>query len=258
MKLLASVLICFAAIATLLSPGTADAQTIRHELIRGDMPPGLAADYSRMGNPRLEGHIQPVRVISPLGSRVDVAADDGGFLQMNSSRVSVGLRVGPVYRFKVSNIPRYFGKELYPSIEILNRLSPPAGLENDFPIEVVISEDDLKQAIEGRLVTKVVYLENPETALPHRHRAEDQPYFDVGGGEDPLRAAEKLGRPMAILRMGSRIPSASDLSHEFNFNAPPATLLPEPNSIRPEPYWQDTEASPLIPGEYIPTQDDIR
>lgn len=243
--------------AVLFAVATANAQQrpVRHELIRGDMPPGLAADYFRMRHPSLEGHVQPVRVICPIGSRVDVAHGDR-FVETNESKVSVGMMIGPVYRFKVTNIPQHFGKELYPSIEVLNRLNPPNGLENEFPIEVVISHDDLKKALAGRMVTKVVYLEDPETTLPHRHRADKQPYFDVGGSEDPLRAAEKLGRPMAILRVGSRVPMPSDQTERFNFNAPAATLLPEPQAIIPPAQFEASEdITPLIPGQRIPTTD---
>jgi hypothetical protein len=214
----------------LFAAASANAQRpIRHELIRGDMPPGLAADYSRMSNPALEHYVQPVRIIGPPGSLLEIAAN-GDFVETKSSKATVGMKIGPVYRFKVSNIPQTSGKELYPSIELLNRLHPPEGLENEFPVQVVIDLDDLKQALDGKLVTKVIYLENPETALPHRHREDVQPFFDVGGGEDPLRASEKLGRPMAILRIGSRVPMASDLMEQFNFSAPAPAMLPNPQS----------------------------
>ncbi len=251
-QLIASAIIL--ALTSIAFSGSIEAQQPRHELIRGDMPPGLAADYYRMSNPKLQYHVQPVRVICPLGSRVEVASKNG-YIQQNSSRVSVGMMVGPVYRFKVTNIPRHVGTELYPSIEILNKLNPPKGLENEFPIEVVMSEDDLNQAIAGNLVTKVIYLEDPNTALPHRHSPNEQPYFDVGGGEDALRAAEKMGRPMAILRIGSRVPMASETPHEFNFNAPEATLLPDPQQIRQQPNWDAFEEAPAIQGEFIPATD---
>lgn len=207
---------------------------IRHELIRGDMPPGLAADYYRMSNPALAHYVQPVRVVGPPGSRIEIAAQ-GGFRSTNASKVTVGMQIGPVYRLKVTNIPESPGKELYPSIEILNRLYPPEGLENDFPIQVVLGKDDLKQALAGNLVTKVIYLENPDTALPHRHREDQQPFIDVGGGEDPLRASEKLGRPMAILRVGSRVPMPSDRMAQFGFHAPTPRILPEPQKNMPQP-----------------------
>lgn len=256
-QLIVSRIICLSVASTvaLAASITIAQQPIRHELIRGDMPPGLAADYSRMSNPALQRHVQPVRVIGPLGSRVDIAVQDG-FIQSNASKVSIGMAIGPVYRFKITNIPQNTGKEIYPSIEILNRLNPPEGLEKEFPIEVVISEDDLTQAIRGRLVTKVIYLENPETALPHRHRANKQPYFDVGGSEDPLRASEKLGRPMAILRLGSRIPLPSDQMAQFNFHSPRPSILTDPETKQPEPEFDAIDdASPVNPDKQIPATD---
>ena len=219
-------IICFAAASTHAQ------RPLRHELIRGDMPPGVAADYYRMGNPALATYVQPVRIVGPPGSQLEIAAR-GGFMLTNASKVTVGMQIGPVYRLKVTNIPESPGKELYPSIEVLNRLYPPEGLENDFPIQVVLGKDDLKQALAGNLVTKVIYLENPETALPHRHREDQQPFIDVGGGEDPLRAAEKMGRPMAILRIGSRVPMPSDRLQQFDFHAPAPKILPEPQGNLP-------------------------
>lgn len=202
----------------------------KHELTRGDMAPGVVADIARMSNPKLEGHVQPVRVVVPNGARVGIRMSNG-YVETDAAKTSVGLTVGPVYRFKVIDIPNRPGRELYPSVEILNRLSPPEGLENEFPIEVVISQSDLEEAIEDRMVTKIIYLENPETALPHRHLPDKQPYFDVGGSEDPLRVAEGLGRPMAILRIGSRVPMPSDVSENFGFNAPSPQLLPSPEAL---------------------------
>lgn len=237
-------------------------RTVRHELIRSDMPPGLAADYSRLSNPALTHYVQPVRVVGPTGSRLEIATQ-GGFKATNASKVTVGMRIGPVYRIKISNIPESPGKELYPSVELLNRLYPPEGLENDFPIQVVLGKDDLKQALAGNLVTKVIYLENPETALPHRHREDQQPFIDVGGGEDPLRAAEKMGRPMAILRIGSRVPMPSDTMEQFGFRAPALRILPEPQKSLP-PQNRDSineldplkkprlDASPGTPGAFAP------
>lgn len=206
------------------------AQTrVRHELIRGDMPPGLAADYYRMSQPELAHYVQPVRIVGPTGSKLEYLKD-GQFVGTDKSKASFGMQIGPVYRIKVTDIPEHKGKVVYPSVEVLNRLYPPEGLANDFPIQVVIELDDLRQALNGNLVTKVIYLEDPETALPHRHREDMQPYFDVGGGEDPLRAAEKMGRPMAILRIGSRVPVASDAQQQFDFHAPGLKPLPDPKA----------------------------
>lgn len=219
-------------------------------LIRGDMPPGVAADLTRLSNPKLEGHVQPVRVVSPIGARLEVNSNQG-YVTTNSSRVSVGLQVGPVYRFKVTNIPRHYGKELYPSVEVLGKLNPPQGLENEFPIQVVIAQEDLEEALQGRLVTKVVYLENPELSLPHRHQEDKQPYLNIGAAQDPLKVARTMGRPMAILRIGSRIPMPSDQGQEFGFNAPSPSILPDPQGSNMR-LGADSISPVEIPGQVLP------
>jgi hypothetical protein len=222
----------------------------KHALVRSDMPPGLAAESYRLANPELSHHVQPVRVIVPMGARIEVGVQ-GAFVESFSSRSTVGLMVGPVYRMKVTRIPRHFGKDLYPSIEILDKLNPPTGLEGEFPIQVNISQDDLEQALEGRMVTKVIYLENPEHALPHRHEEDKQPYFDVGGGEDPLRAAERLGRPMAILRIGSRQPTFTQDDSGFSFFGPSPIMLSDPQSVETVHDWDGVEQMQM-PERYSP------
>lgn len=240
----------------------------RHSLIRGDMPPGLAAETYRLTNPEaLTFHVQPVRIIAPDGARVEVGIE-GAFVETDSSRVILGMSVGPVYRLKVTRIPRHFGRELYPSIEILDKLNPPEGLESKFPIQVVISQDDLEQALEGRMVTKVIYLENPETALPQRHSEGSQPFFDVGGGEDPLRAAERLGRPMAILRVGSRLPTYTEDDQGFGFHGPAPIMIAQPQPVDTPHNWDAIEefeplkipnvyGAPMVPGEVLKDGDSI-
>jgi len=197
----------------------------RHYLATGYMAPGSAADAYRMAHPILNHHVQPVRVLVP-GETLIGAGVQGGFADSHVSQVTVGMMVGPVYRFKISNVRLQPSIELYPSVEILGKLNPPPGLENQFPIEVQITQDDLEQAIEGRMVTRVIYLEDPDLPLPHRHVEGKQPSLEVGGGTDPLRAAERLGRPMAIMRIGSRIPTNTQSDAGFGFHAPAPMILP--------------------------------
>lgn len=222
-------LILLAVISTLVmnAASVTAQQGNRHHLINGSMAPGAAADHYRLGNPALRGHVQPVRFITPKGTSIQVGTGNS-FIQTNASKASLAMQIGPVYRFKLTNVPRYEEQSLYPSIELLNRLNPPQGLENEFPVEVVLSQEDIVDAMRGSLVTKVIYLENPENALPQRHMADQQPTIDISGARDTLREAERLGRPMAILRIGSRIPLATDEVNLFNFNAPLAAQLPDP------------------------------
>ena len=82
----------------------------------------------------------------------------------------------------------------------------------------------MKFALQGRYVTRVIYLENPRAAVPAIANANVQPYFDVGTMDDPLHIADQLGRPMAILRLGSRVPRLDRTTGSFLFNSPPVQL----------------------------------
>ena len=68
-------------------------QPIRHELIRGDMPPGMAADYYRMSNRSLVGHVQPVQVMVPDDCVISVGGG-GSFFNETTKSVSVGMMIG--------------------------------------------------------------------------------------------------------------------------------------------------------------------
>jgi hypothetical protein len=55
-----------------------------------------------------------------------------------------------------------------------------------------------------------------------------QRYFEVRADEDPLKVADRLGRPMAIIRMGSRTPDYDTTLGRFTFGTPPLRKLAKP------------------------------
>ena len=138
--------------------------------------------------------------------------------------VEAQVDIGQVYRLRVSKIPLKAGFEVYPSVEIINRLYPPQGLAWKFPIPIHLTSRDMEFALQGRYVTRVIYLEDPRAALPAVANPNVQRYFDVGTTEDPLHTADQLGRPMAILRLGSRVPRLDRTTGSFLFNSPPLQL----------------------------------
>ena len=80
----------------------------------------------------------------------------------------VGLLVAPVYRLKITGIRNREGQEVFPTLEIVDRTYPPLGQELRHPIPIEITAEDLELALEGKFVTRVVYIEDPRQALPHR------------------------------------------------------------------------------------------
>ena len=135
------------------------------------------------------------------------------------------MLIGAVYRLRVINIPGAEGLEVFPTIEIIDRLYAPLRQEHEFPIPIEITADDLESALAGKFVTRVVYLEDPESPLPVADRPRQQRSFDVGPRDNPLEMADELGRPMAILRLGGRVPGSEGPDAAFLYGSPPMMVI---------------------------------
>jgi hypothetical protein len=184
-----------------------------------DWPPRAVAAQQFVRQPNLQAIPQPVEIVVPPEAAIEVFAA-GQFQPLGNGRVVVGLMVGQVYRLRITGIPTRAGAEVFPSIDLVDRLYAPQGLELKFPISVHIPFEDLAAALDGQLVTRVIYLENPELAIPVPFAEGVQPTVDVGAGDDPLLGARMRGRPLAIVRAGSRVPDTAELT-AFGFGAPP-------------------------------------
>jgi hypothetical protein len=176
-----------------------------------DAPPGVLGKAQLLrGGPRA-GYFQPVEISAPAGAGIALV-EDGAFGEAFDTKALVGLQIGYIYRLQITNIPERAGLELFPTIELLDRLYPPRGEELRFPIPIELTEEELNIAARGGYVTRVIYLENPQQAVPTREGPGEQRYYEIPSSEDPLKHADELGRPMAILRMGSRVPSEEELT----------------------------------------------
>ncbi len=220
------------------------------------MPPGSVGSAQLLRGGPLPGHFQAVEVSGPEASQLALAVD-GFFEPPQPAPLRAGLLVGNVYRLKVTHIPFREGQEVFPSIEIINRLYPPEGSETRFPIPIQLTREELELALRGQFVIRVIYLENPRTALPRREDLDHQRYFEVGPGQDPLEVADSLGRPMAILRIGSRVPELDQATGRFLFHCPPWTrfsqvLMGEPTEV-PIPSTSEPQTpAPTGPAATLP------
>ncbi|HWB08164.1 MAG TPA: hypothetical protein VG826_02880 [Pirellulales bacterium] len=176
-----------------------------HYRHQGLAPPGSIGSVQLQRGGPLPYYFQPVEIRAPRGTRISIASQ-GQFGPPLEAPLSVGLLIAPVYRFKLSNIPNHEGQELFPTIEVIDRLYPPRGQERRFPIPIELNADDIELALEGKFVTRVVYLEDPTTALPVAEGRLDQHWFDAGPGVNPVEEADRWGRPLAIVRIGGRVP----------------------------------------------------
>lgn len=198
------------------------AQQGRYFPLDQHVPPGMVAEWAARLGKSTPGVLQPVRIALPSTGQVTFYQFAA---QMQATDVKspavAGCAVGHTYRLKISHMPEFPGIDLYPTIEIVDRLHPPEGQSDRFPIPIEFTTDELELALDGHMVTRVVYLEQPELAgLKLRQNGSRIP--TLAGKSNLLAEADRLGRPMLIIRLGGRLPSA--LGNEPGFYGIPAPL----------------------------------
>lgn len=213
----------------------------RHD---GLAPPGVVGLTRLQRGGPVPGYFQPVEIRAPEGVKVSIASQ-GRFGPAQLTPLRFGLLIAPVYRFKVSNIAGYEGMEVFPTVELIDRVYPPRGQERQFPIPIELNADDIELALDGKFVTRVVYLEDPDNALPVAEGRTDQHWYDAGPGVNPLLEADRWGRPLAIVRMGGRLPdeqNGPDL--QFMGGCAPFTIFRPVVERLPEGPLAEAAASP--------------
>jgi len=189
----------------------------------GAMPPGAIGRQRLARGGPLSGFCQPVAIRAAHAVRIAPAVGSG-FGESQANELMVGLQIGPVYRFRITHIPEHPGVEVFPTIELVDRLYPPPGQSLRFPIPIELTREELVMAAEGRFITRVIYLENPLLAPAIARKDQTQPWVEARPGDDPLVVADRIGRPMAILRMGGRVPTAEIPDNGFLYGAPPVMI----------------------------------
>ncbi|MDO4629744.1 MAG: hypothetical protein Q4C70_11230 [Planctomycetia bacterium] len=179
-----------------------------------------------LNTPQDGAYFQHVQIVAPEDTQVAAAAE-GKFLEPVVTPQYYALQTGKRYRFRVTNIPLMPGMEVFPTVEIVDRTHPPIGEELRHAVVVEMTADDLYAAIGGKFVTRVIYIEDPNTAFPIASKDQKgQGYFDVAPDADPVLIAKTLGRPIAILRIGGRAPADNDFDMDFLNHCPPFLYYP--------------------------------
>jgi len=227
-----------------------------HQLFNSRLPTGEIGRINVARMPELAGVMQPVLLKVPQGANVSVA-EGAGFGHTTEDASLVSLQVGSAYRLKVSDIPNNYA-DVFPSVELIHRMHAPPGKELRYPIPIEITQQELEMALAGKYVVRVIYVEDPRRALPVRE-VQEQRYYEVMAHEDPFTVAASLGRPVAILRMGSLAPNPRlGPTSEFLFGSPPVThhaVAPTtvpyvPGKLKPEDLPADPmkiDAAPATP-----------
>jgi hypothetical protein len=233
-------------------PAAAQRKPVAQYMFSHQSPPGTVGQMRLQRGGPVVGYYQPVQITGPKDVLISMA-DQGDWTDPVDGALFAGMQIGVPYRLKLANLPEQFRIfECYPTIEIIDRTYAPVGLERRFPIPIVFDEDDLRLATEGLLVTRVVYVEDPQQALPGAQAPGEQLWHDAGPKANALEVADGLGRPVAIVRLGGRTPdeSAGPDMH-FLYGCPKFLRILPPPVISELPHAPGAQP---MPAQAIPTQ----
>ena len=180
-------------------------------------PVGVAGQWNVIAQRGIFGFPQPIEVSLPSAGRVtffDGSTPEGVSV---AAPAQARLAVGRVCRVKISDLPEFPGVELYPTIELLDRLHAPPEMASEFAVPIQLTLEEIEAVLQDRMVTKVVYLERQDLPRPHPHEDAVQ-VSDLLPSANLLESATLRGRPIAILRLGGRTPvpgAPDDLAHPF-------------------------------------------
>jgi uncharacterized repeat protein (TIGR01451 family) len=163
---------------------------------------------------------------------------------------TIGIRPGYVYRIKLSNIPDYPGLVLVPTLDVRGSLClPPQTGAAKHPAPFILTRQDFDHVIDNSVITKLVFLEDPETAVPEQGKKGGLILEnEVSADKDLLTESRYYGRPIFGWRLGSRLVDEAELTAQ---SVQGTILFPGENFIPP------AAIRPYVPFQCIPFFDPL-
>ncbi len=169
------------------------------------------------------------RILGPTGMRATIHPATP-MARTFETPAQAGFRPGYAYRIELSDMAAFPGIKLHPSLEVRGMLKFPLEQAVKHPIPLVFSEDEIKRVVNGVLLTKVYYLEDPERAAPIQSGPDAPIVFEAPPGVDPMKEARSKGRMMIVVRLGEREMAPAELMHA---NVPNTIMLPGEQILGP-------------------------
>ena len=210
--------------------------------VPGMGPPGAVAAVGAM-NPMMRNaptnQRTSIRFTGPAGMKITWQLPNGSFNEEASGLTApkeYNFLQGQVYRLRLGSIlPNFAGRTFYPTLEVAPVTPKTMTYLAHASVPVTFADEDFRQAADGNLVVKVIYLPDPAF----------QDFAALGGadeivstrlepGADPVAEAQKRGTILAVIRLGN-----IDLENKASpsMTAPPPMMgLPMPSpGPRPMP-----------------------
>lgn len=188
------------------------------------VPVGTVGRWNVIAQRGMYGHKQIVQVSVAGGAQVTFfdGTTPGGVA--TAAPAEARLLVGHAYRLKISDMPEFPGVELYPTVELVDRLHAPADREQEFAVPIELTAEEIESVLQDRMVTKVVYMERQDLPRPNAQPA-GVPTTEVAPHTNLLQSAWQMGRPVAILRVGGRTPVSHGMD-DLHQPVAPVELVP--------------------------------
>ena len=179
--------------------------------VPGMGPPGAVAAVGAMNPMMMRGTSNQrtsVRFTGPAGMKITWQLPNGGFNDETSGLTApkeYNFLQGQVYRLRLTQIlPNFPGRSFYPTLEISPVTPKTLTYLAHASVPLSFADEDFRQAADGNLVVKVIYLPDPAF----------QDFAALGGadeivstrlepGADPVAEAQKRGTILAVIRLGN-------------------------------------------------------
>ena len=206
-----------------------------HAAVAGAPPHAMMMPFPQAPAP---APLLAARVIAPKGVRVAVYPGSP-IARIHETPTLLGFRPGYTYRLELTNLPYHPGRVLYPEVEIRGTLVPRPGMKYmDWPAPLLFTQNDIERALLGSVITKAIYLEDPEKAIPAEFGLNAPVELPADSEEIAIKEAFASGRLVALLRIGGKRPEAEWLQ---------ATAI-DGTILNPgESYLKSPQVPPTIP-----------
>jgi hypothetical protein len=172
-----------------------------------------------------------VNFTGPAGMKITWQLPGGGFNDPATGLTApqaYNFVQGQVYRLRLTQVlPNYPGRTFYPTLEISPVTPKTLTFLAHSSVPVTFTDEDFRQASDGNLVVKVIYLPDPAFQdFTTVAGAEEIVSTRLEPGADPVAEAQRRGTVLAIIRLGN-----IDLEN----NVSPAMTAPPPGVPVPPP-----------------------